>query len=253
MKPKFPFVFSDPHLGPGIMPKWKLKLGLLKPRLSRSHPITLGKLSLTMDRLSRSHSLALDIARTSLMALKESSDAFPPLKSAVGSVLALWDIIQQMESCKTLGKDLACRCVNILEAVADAVQPDPRNISPEMLKNIDQFKMLVMEISQELLEHNRATRLSRLANLNRNQARLATFSRKLDEASSLFIIASNLQLYSTAKRTEVLTVQIKASTSQIGDVLASNTKVLEANTKLIYVQTGLFALSLAYGSISHEG
>lgn len=53
------------------------------------------------------------------------------------------------------------------------------------------------------------------------------------EASTAQLNASNLQLHCTAKRTEVLTVQIKASTSQIGDVLASNTKVLEANVCLL--------------------
>ncbi|KAJ7572395.1 hypothetical protein C8J56DRAFT_990632, partial [Mycena floridula] len=134
--------------------------------------------------------MALDSTHTSLMALKESSDAFPPLKSAVGSVLALWDIVQQTQSYKALGKDLACRCVIILETIADAVQPDPKKINPEMLKNIGRFKMLVTEISQELSEHNRATRLSRLANLNRHQAQLAFFSWKLKPKPKLKTVFS---------------------------------------------------------------
>jgi hypothetical protein len=35
-----------------------------------------------------------DILSTSLFALKESADAFPPLKGAVGGVLAVWDVAQ---------------------------------------------------------------------------------------------------------------------------------------------------------------
>jgi hypothetical protein len=42
---------------------------------------------------SRSSSLP-DVVSTSLLALKESADAFPPLKSAVGGVLALWDVVE---------------------------------------------------------------------------------------------------------------------------------------------------------------
>ncbi|KAJ7596191.1 hypothetical protein C8J56DRAFT_1043282 [Mycena floridula] len=165
---------------------------------------------------------------------------------------------QKMQSSKALGEALACRCVRILETLADAIL-DPTNISPEMLKTIDGFKRLVTEIAQELSEHNRATRLTQLANLNRNQSRFDTLSRKLDDASGLFVVAtvvriegsmvqtnaSNLEIQTAVKRTELSTLQIKA---QISDVLASNTKVLQANTKLIYAQTGLFTLSLAYGS-----
>ncbi|KAJ7572371.1 hypothetical protein C8J56DRAFT_990554, partial [Mycena floridula] len=263
-----PPVFSDPHLGPGIMPKWKLKLGfskLIKPN------------SKLKTRWSGCRPMAMDIARTSLMALKESADAFPPLKSAVGSVLALWDIVEKMQSCKALREALACRCVSILETLAEAV-PDPINISPDMLKSIDGFKGLVTEIAQELSEHNYATRFTRLANLNRNRGQFDTLLRKLDDASSLFVVAtavriegstvqinarmeastaqindSNYQIQIAVKRTELSTAQIQESTSQIESVLASNTKMLQANTKLIYVQTGLFALSLAYGSISREG
>jgi hypothetical protein len=41
--------------------------------------------------LSGAHSDAL---RTALFALKESADGFPPLKSAVSGVIALWDIAE---------------------------------------------------------------------------------------------------------------------------------------------------------------
>lgn len=35
-----------------------------------------------------------DLLSTSLLALKESADPFPPLKGVVGGVLALWDIAE---------------------------------------------------------------------------------------------------------------------------------------------------------------
>ncbi|KAJ7572391.1 hypothetical protein C8J56DRAFT_1035363 [Mycena floridula] len=265
MKHKFPPSFVLPPLGQSrVMAKWKLKLGFSK--LTKPNP----KLK---TRWSRCRPMAMDIARTSLMALKESADAFPPLKSAVGSVLALWDIVEKMQSCKAHGQDLACRCVSILETLAAL---DPTNISPEMLKGIDGFKRLVTEIAQELSKHNRAMIFAQLAHLNRNLGRFETLSRKLDDASSLFVVAtagrieasttqinarletstmqinaSNHEIQTAVNRTDLSTIEIKA---QIGDVLASNTKVLEANTKLIYAQTFFFALSLAYGSTAiHMG
>jgi hypothetical protein len=36
--------------------------------------------------------LSFDAIRTSLNDLKDSTDVFPPLKSAVGAVLAVWDL-----------------------------------------------------------------------------------------------------------------------------------------------------------------
>ncbi|KAJ7061685.1 hypothetical protein C8F01DRAFT_1138112 [Mycena amicta] len=42
---------------------------------------------------SSSHALP-DILRTSLVALRESADACPPLKSAMGAAVALWDIAE---------------------------------------------------------------------------------------------------------------------------------------------------------------
>jgi hypothetical protein len=41
-------------------------------------------------RINRGSAACSDIALTSLTALSDSADAFPPLKSVVGGVLALW-------------------------------------------------------------------------------------------------------------------------------------------------------------------
>jgi hypothetical protein len=43
---------------------------------------------------SRNGSTFSDVLWTSLCALKDSADAFPPLKSAVGGVVALWEIAE---------------------------------------------------------------------------------------------------------------------------------------------------------------
>jgi hypothetical protein len=45
-------------------------------------------------RLRRFSSTGYDVTLTSLRALKESADLFPPLKGAVGGVLVLWDVVE---------------------------------------------------------------------------------------------------------------------------------------------------------------
>ena len=42
-----------------------------------------------------------DATRTTLEVLRESADAFPPLQSTVGSVIAIWDI-QRVRGCQLL-------------------------------------------------------------------------------------------------------------------------------------------------------
>ncbi|KAJ7164114.1 hypothetical protein C8R46DRAFT_1351970 [Mycena filopes] len=65
-----------------------------------------------------------DILSTSLLALKESADVFPPLRSAVAGVLAVWDIARRAKRCKSDAADIAKRTEDIICLIADAV-PDP--------------------------------------------------------------------------------------------------------------------------------
>ncbi|KAJ7055323.1 hypothetical protein C8F01DRAFT_1160178, partial [Mycena amicta] len=81
-----------------------------------------------------------DILWTSLTALRESSDAFPPLKSAVGGVVVLCNIAERAKHSKSDARDIALRTKKILDVVAEAV-PDPTAISPAMLKSIERFTL----------------------------------------------------------------------------------------------------------------
>ncbi|KAJ7206175.1 hypothetical protein C8J57DRAFT_1534717 [Mycena rebaudengoi] len=87
------------------------------------------------------HSAFPDVLWTSLLALKESADAFPPLKSTVGGVVALWDIAelasaQRAKHSRTDARDIALRTKDIVDLIADVV-PDPSEIPPPMLLSID--------------------------------------------------------------------------------------------------------------------
>jgi hypothetical protein len=69
----------------------KLSLGVANLKLKWSMRLPPDKWK---SRIKRGSAACSDIALTSLTALLESADAFPPLKSAVGGVLALWNTVE---------------------------------------------------------------------------------------------------------------------------------------------------------------
>ncbi|KAJ6462102.1 hypothetical protein C8R45DRAFT_1027316 [Mycena sanguinolenta] len=134
-----------------------------------------------------------DILKTSLLALKESADVFPPLKTAVGGVIALWDIAERATHSKTEARSIAERTQEILDVLADAI-PEPSTIAPPMLESIDRFTVLLDQIRRALEQIEHAKTFSRIRHLNRNARTLAEMRSRLDEAYMDFVAASTLRL-----------------------------------------------------------
>ncbi|KAJ7343863.1 hypothetical protein DFH08DRAFT_810403 [Mycena albidolilacea] len=152
-----------------------------------------------------------DVLWTSMLPLKESADAFPPLKSAVSGAIALYQIIEQVLSCYELSffswsppkkrtrhskadaLDIALRVTKIMDVVADAV-PDGSDISPSMTHSIDRFSVLLDEIRCAMEDLCRANKISRFMHLNRNERQLQEFKSKLDNVYRDFLAASTLRL-----------------------------------------------------------
>ncbi|KAJ7750787.1 hypothetical protein B0H16DRAFT_1549078 [Mycena metata] len=141
-----------------------------------------------------------DISRTSLLALRDSADAFPPLKSAASGVVALWDIADRAKHCKSEARAIALRAKEILEVIADAV-PDPSAIPDEMLLSIQRFTDLLDHIVSSIKSIAAAGGFSRVFHLNRNEEALLRIKSQLDNAYRDFNTASTL-------RTEILHAQI---------------------------------------------
>ncbi|GLB40589.1 hypothetical protein LshimejAT787_0804600 [Lyophyllum shimeji] len=151
--------------------------------------------------LGRASAAGADIAKTSLVALKESADAFPPLKSAVGGVLAVWNVAERATASKKKAEAMASRCNEILEVLVDGV-PDPVNIAPEMQAGIHRFTLLLQDTRRAMERRQTRTRISLVLHMNRNEDELADFNRRLDEAYKDFLIAAAL-------RTEVKLSEMK--------------------------------------------
>ena len=111
-----------------------------------------------------------------------------------------------MKSSKAKAQALSHRSVEILGILADAL-PDPSDIPPAMLANINRFEKYVFDINTKavltshgfclrlLLEIHDAMKpstkqrpLKSLLHLNRNEDTLSDFHRRLDEACQNFLV-----------------------------------------------------------------
>ncbi|KAJ7782590.1 hypothetical protein B0H14DRAFT_2959725 [Mycena olivaceomarginata] len=201
----------------------KLSLGMANLRLKWSMRLPPDKWK---PRIKRGSAACSDIALTSLTALLESADAFPPLKSAVGGVLALWNTVERVKTSKEKAKALSRRAYKVLEALTDAV-PDPSNISPSMLMSIQCFDSVLIEACNAMAP---LTKRRRLLSLNRDEATLELFNRRLDESFQTFTIAG-------LTRVETQLLAIKADATVVHQTLNNTLTTLTYRFTLI---VGLF-------------
>ncbi|KAJ7669819.1 hypothetical protein DFH06DRAFT_1468601 [Mycena polygramma] len=166
-----------------------------RPRKRKaSSASTKTKITLKSQESSASQPSAVpDLLSTSVIALKESADAFPPLKSAVGGVLAVCDIAQRAKHSRSAAHDIAIRTQVILNVISDAVN-DPFVIPHGMLSSILRFTDLLNEIESSMNKLALTSGFSRVMHLNRNERELRTIRAKLDDAYRDFLAASALRV-----------------------------------------------------------
>ncbi|KAJ7885237.1 hypothetical protein B0H13DRAFT_2045215 [Mycena leptocephala] len=182
-----------------------------------------------------------DIALTSLTALRESADVFPPLKSVVGGVLALWNTAERVKTSRERARALSRRAYKVLEVLTDAV-PDPSNIHPSMLVSIQRFDDVLREARDAIDPLTKRRRfLSSVLSANRDEATLELFNRRLDESFQSFTIGGL-----TRVETQLLAIKADATVAHqdatvahqaLIDTLNSRFKYLDSRFKLI---VGLF-------------
>ncbi|KAJ6577776.1 hypothetical protein B0H19DRAFT_1121340 [Mycena capillaripes] len=169
-----------------------------------------------------------DIAFTSLTALRESADAFPPLKSAVGGVLALWNTAEKGPN------SLSRRAYEVLEAFTDAV-PDPANIHPSMLVSIQRFDDVLREARDAMVPLTKRRRfMSSTLSLNRDEATLELFNRRLDESFQNFTIAGL-----TRVETQLLAIKADATLAHQASTVANQALIDTLNYRFKLL-VGLF-------------
>ncbi|KAJ7193974.1 hypothetical protein GGX14DRAFT_477109 [Mycena pura] len=197
-----------------------------------------------LKSLSSWTSATPDLLSTSLLALKESADAFPPLKSAVGGVIAVWDIAQRAKHSKSDAHDIALRTRVILDVLADAV-PDPASIPAPMLRSIERFTILLDDIRRSMEAIALTGGVSRIVHFNRNERVLQDIKARLDDAYRDFLAASALRV--EAQQAEIAVEQKQLASRQaqthiaVGRVVAfTDILTLKLSTVLFYSKLAVF-------------
>ncbi|KAJ7087462.1 hypothetical protein C8R44DRAFT_30787 [Mycena epipterygia] len=185
-----------------------------------------------------------DVLWTSLLALKESADTFPPLKSTVAGVVALLDIAQRAKHSKSEARAIALRTNEILDVIADAV-PDATAIPQPMLQSIERFTVLLDEIQCRMEIIALTGGVSRIMHLNRNERVLQDIKTKLDDAYRDFLAASALRLEVQQTQLTVQQTQLATQNAQIhidvGKVAAvTNTLAHDLSRVLFYSRFTVF-------------
>ncbi|KAJ7461222.1 hypothetical protein FB451DRAFT_1371445 [Mycena latifolia] len=163
-----------------------------------------------------------DVLWTSLLALEQSADAFPPLKSAVGGVKALCDIAERAKHSKADAHDIALRTKAILDVIAEAV-PDGSAIPLPMLESIERFTVLLEEIRGSIETIALTGVKSRLLHLNRNEGTIKAIKERLDDAYRDFVAACMLRVEVQQSSTHIAVAKVSSDTAlisaQVSDVL----------------------------------
>jgi hypothetical protein len=178
---------------------------------------------------------------TSLWALKESSDAFPPLKSATGGVVALWEITERVKYSRTDALDIALRTKEILDVIADSV-PDGAAIPPPMLKSIKAFTVILGEIRCNLEDIALTAWISRVVHLRRNERTVQGMKAQLDDVYRDFVVSSALRV--EAQQTKIAVQQAKQQTRTRLDIFAAAGRLeSDLSVLLFYSRFAVFLAS----------
>ncbi|KAJ7019696.1 hypothetical protein C8F04DRAFT_1146978 [Mycena alexandri] len=149
--------------------------------------------------------LSSDAIRTSLNNLKNSPDVFPPFKSAVSAVLAVWDLADHVSEYDEHAEGLARRAFDILDIIFNVSGGGVGPVSVAMLDAIRTFVGLLHEISAAMEEELELGRL----HLQTRESQLAQFGVRLDVIFEGFKIGSagsveEQPVPATARRASIL-------------------------------------------------
>ncbi|KAJ7177038.1 hypothetical protein C8R46DRAFT_47859 [Mycena filopes] len=104
-----------------------------------------------------------DVIETSLGVVKESADAFPPLKAVVGGMMATLDIRKRVKRSKAEADKISARTQTISAGIA---QPVP------LQRSIGDFNVHLTDIRSSVEPIARSNTILRLLHLNHNERTL---------------------------------------------------------------------------------
>jgi len=159
----------------GIGEKRWLKRSKSLATAALEHPLSEGK------SLKSLRNGCTDTTRTSLELLSQTSDVFPPLKSAVGGVLALWDLVERVKDVEDEARALLQRANETILLVSELSKLKSHSHAPALQETIDKFERAVDEIRRALEPWATQKWISRMVRSKRHGATLTALQKKLDQ------------------------------------------------------------------------
>ncbi|TDL16271.1 hypothetical protein BD410DRAFT_808248 [Rickenella mellea] len=134
-----------------------------------------------------------------LTALMQSTDVFPPLKSAASFLLQVHDMCEKMKSNREGANELRVRVEGVRSFVVDAFQ-DEDDICRELYDALVQFNDALTNILVAVDDVRwRKTRLLRLALSAKDAETLRTVKQRLDDATKLLMLIVSLHQSKTLR------------------------------------------------------
>ncbi|KAJ7913726.1 hypothetical protein B0H13DRAFT_2465735 [Mycena leptocephala] len=143
-------------------------------------------------RSTRITSDAFAATKVTLNALQASTDAFPPLKSAVSAVIVLLELREKAKSNKKGCEHIAKRSAQLVQDIWRQTKDFGVALPGEVEGSVVQIGELFIEIERFFEELTKENLWERLARQDRNQSQVEEYGRLLDEAMLHFSI--NLEL-----------------------------------------------------------
>ncbi|KAI0046153.1 hypothetical protein FA95DRAFT_1416043 [Auriscalpium vulgare] len=136
--------------------------------------------------------LSSDAAVLAIEALKESADAFPPLKSLTGGLSFLLTLSRTVKSNKDDAQCIADR-VDQISALLEYTIPDATNISPPIKLAIHAFDQSLQRINEQLHDVCTASRAVRFLRVRKDEGRIKTIHQQLDDSIGNFTMSVSIQ------------------------------------------------------------
>ncbi|KAJ7636837.1 hypothetical protein FB45DRAFT_907456, partial [Roridomyces roridus] len=145
-------------------------------------------------RTAQATSDVLAATRVTLKAIRASTDAFPPLKSAVSAVLVILQLSETCKSNKKGCKHIAWRAARLVQDIWSQTTDVHTVLPGEVTQSILEIQTLLKEIKAFLKGLQGENLWQRLARQDRNKAQIDEYERLLDEAMMHFSVQINLEL-----------------------------------------------------------
>ncbi|KAF8207926.1 hypothetical protein K438DRAFT_2013312 [Mycena galopus ATCC 62051] len=148
-----------------------------------------------MRRSTRTTSDAFAAITITLKAIQASTDAFPPLKSAVSAVIVVLELSEKVKSNKKACERIAIRSAKLVEDIWGQTKDFSVVLPSEVQKSVVEIERLFKEIQTFLKGLSNENIWERFARQDHNKSKVEEYGRRLDEAMLDFSINLELSIH----------------------------------------------------------